>query len=657
MGEGCRIRGEAQRVKKRSNIPLAFLVCAAFFVPGRVACASEVERLLREQSGLQERQQALAEIPPPEQENAVGLYLGCKFSPETSRWIQVDLGEVRDLDAVALVPAYVASKWGYGFPPQYRVEASLKEDFAESQMLWERSGFDHPIPKGPVFARTGGIRCRYLRVTATRLAVHPQDSRRALFCLGEIQAFSGGRNVALRCRVTAPGSAESLPTWSPGHVVDGSTAFGVPMRPDGIKGNNGWHSGIRAKAEDVQWVQVDLGESRIVDEVRLVPARPSDFLERAGFGFPVRFRVELSEDSAFEQSATVFDSGERDFIHPGGNAVSFLGMQKAGRYVRVTATRLWQRHEDFGFALAELEVFSGGRNVALGSPVTALDETQTASWKAEYLVDGRGSVGMLVNEEKGMAEWAERAAVEESLVRVEEELLRAQGTAAAARRRGWGFGAGAVGVLACGWIWRERRIRRREERRLREQIARDLHDEIGSTLGSIALMSERAARKGDRDAMVEIGQLAVDASASMRGILWMVRGSGALTLGELQEALRRTAALLLEGREWVWEGTVEEVDARRTLPFHRDVFLLFKEALHNVVRHSKATRVELGYRVGRGVLKVEVWDNGCGFDSSVDYAGSGLVNMRHRASQLGGMFRVESGSGRGTRIQLEVRFS
>jgi signal transduction histidine kinase len=170
-------------------------------------------------------------------------------------------------------------------------------------------------------------------------------------------------------------------------------------------------------------------------------------------------------------------------------------------------------------------------------------------------------------------------------------------------------------------------------------------------------MSERAARKGDREAMAEIGRLAVEASASMRGILWMVRGAGPLTLGDLREALGSNAALMLDGKEWAWEDSLEEGEALRELPFHRDVFLFFKEALHNLVRHSRATRVWLGFRVERGALRIEVRDNGEGFDPSADYPGSGLVSMRHRAQQLGARLDLDSGPGRGTRIQLRIPLS
>jgi signal transduction histidine kinase len=638
--------------------PIVLALSAAFLMPFWGRGGSVLKRLEMERADLEAQRSGLPELPLFEQEQSVGMYIGGAFSPETSHSMQVDLGGIQDLDAVALVPAYVASKWAYGFPLRYRVEASMTEDFVESLTIVDRSARDQEPPRGPVYIPTKTLRCRYVRVTATRLAAHPLNPRRSLFCLGELLVFSGGRNVALRCRVTAPGSAESPPTWSLGYVVDGSTALGLAMRSDEVRGRNGWHSGISRKQDTFKWVQVDLGESRKVEEVRLVPARPSDFLERAGFGFPLQFRVEVSERPDFEQGAVVFETGAGDFVNPGGNEVGFPGCGLEGRYVRVAATKLWERHEDFVFALAELEVVSAGRNVARGRTVTSLDETVTGAWKAEFLVDGRGSSGLLLDSQKWLEEVARRVEVEGALRRVEGSLVEARRVEDGRTKALLvGLLAGVValgGVVVGAVLWRARRVRLSAERALRDQIARDLHDEIGSSLGSIVLMSERAIRKADVAALEEIGQLATDAAASMRGILWMVREAGVPTLGDLRETLRTNAAQMLGGREWVWEGSVGEGECRKPLPFHRDVFLFFKEALHNVVRHSGATHVWIWFGIERGVLKLGVRDDGKGFDPRGDFGGSGIANMRHRAEQLGATLQMEAAPGSGAQVWMEV---
>ncbi len=154
---------------------------------------------------------------------------------------------------------------------------------------------------------------------------------------------------------------------------------------------NGYHSAIEAKPDSIKWVQVDLGQSLPLDEVRLIPARPVDFPDTPGFGFPARFRVEISDNADFATSRTIGDHTAADFKNPGDNPVSFSSLQKHARYVRVTATKLWERTSDYVFALAELQALAWGTNAAPGTTVTAQDSIEAGLWSAKSLVDGFSS--------------------------------------------------------------------------------------------------------------------------------------------------------------------------------------------------------------------------------------------------------------------------
>jgi len=150
--------------------------------------------------------------------------------------------------------------------------------------------------------------------------------------------------------------------------------------------SNGYHSAISARPDSMQWVQVDLSESRFIDEIVLVPARPVDFPDTPGFGFPVRFHLDLSDDADFKKAARIADHTDEDYPNPGDVPVIFRVGKKA-RYARVTAEILWKRTNDYAFALAELQVFSGGKNLALGAKVTAEDSIESGLWSKKYLVD------------------------------------------------------------------------------------------------------------------------------------------------------------------------------------------------------------------------------------------------------------------------------
>jgi hypothetical protein len=149
---------------------------------------------------------------------------------------------------------------------------------------------------------------------------------------------------------------------------------------------NGYHSAIHAERDATAWVQVDLGRSMPIDEIRLVPARPTDFPDTPGFGFPARYRVMLA-DVAGDWRDVWSDDRADDLNHLDEPEVIRLEAM-SGRYIRVAASRLWKRSADFVFALAEVEVLSGGTNVASGATVAALDSIEAGRWSMSALVDG-----------------------------------------------------------------------------------------------------------------------------------------------------------------------------------------------------------------------------------------------------------------------------
>ena len=159
---------------------------------------------------------------------------------------------------------------------------------------------------------------------------------------------------------------------------------------------NGYHSAIETNPEATKWVQVDLGRSLLLDEVRLIPARPVDFPDTPGFGFPARFRVETSDDADFAACQVIADHTAADFMNPGDKPVTFSCVNMRARFVRLTATSLWERTRDYVLALAEVQVLASGTNVAIGAAVTALDSIEAGLWAKKHLVDGFSSRKKLV---------------------------------------------------------------------------------------------------------------------------------------------------------------------------------------------------------------------------------------------------------------------
>jgi DUF1680 family protein len=135
-------------------------------------------------------------------------------------------------------------------------------------------------------------------------------------------------------------------------------------------------------ADTTTWVQVDLGESRQIDFVKIYPANEKDVPGRdeqyAGEGFPVRFKIECSSDPDLHHPAVIVDHTDTDYPNPKGRIEKYAAQGVAGRYVRLLATRLMEVAGGgftgvaggYYLALGKLEVYSGGKEIATLCPVT-----------------------------------------------------------------------------------------------------------------------------------------------------------------------------------------------------------------------------------------------------------------------------------------------
>jgi hypothetical protein len=194
--------------------------------------------------------------------------------------------------------------------------------------------------------------------------------------------------------------------------------------PEKKSPSNGYHSNPEPSPELVKWVQVDLGRAMSLEQIALVPARPTDFPDTPGFGFPVRFKVEISDASDFAHSEVVADHTTADFPNPGDAPWTLELNGKTARHIRVTATRLWERTKDYAFALAELQAFTAGTNAARGAAVTALDSIESGRWAKAALTDGYSSRSPLLNARLSPAELAQRSEHQENLKRLDADRER-----------------------------------------------------------------------------------------------------------------------------------------------------------------------------------------------------------------------------------------
>jgi signal transduction histidine kinase len=349
----------------------------------------------------------------------------------------------------------------------------------------------------------------------------------------------------------------------------------------------------------------------------------------------------------------VFASAPEVAVNPGDAAWCVKAAGMRGRRVRVQADRLWQRSGDYIFALAELQVLAAGRNVALGRSVAFSDVVErAASWRAEALVDGFASQRELLDWESWLRGVSRRVEIEQALAVAGQRV--GQMEALMQQRLLWWIAGFVLTLLLVGAavIWALHRRQQRARQRLRESIARDLHDEMGSHLSHLALLAE----SGEPEALPMIANGARELQGAMRDLVWLLEpGSG--DTRDFASRLRSTCRQLLAPaiEEILIQSVGEPPAGRLPLEWTRQVLLFVREAVTNAARHSGASQVELRFEWTATSFQWCLSDDGCGFDeAAVDFrAGSGLRNLRYRAAALGGTMILSSGLGKGTRLCLQ----
>jgi signal transduction histidine kinase len=217
-------------------------------------------------------------------------------------------------------------------------------------------------------------------------------------------------------------------------------------------------------------------------------------------------------------------------------------------------------------------------------------------------------------------------------------------------RRWWFLTLAALaGGLLISALYRYRVAHLLELERMRTRIATDLHDDIGSSLSQIAILSEVVRRRiTEQDPTIQqrlshIAQTSRELVDALGEIVWAMQPSRD-RLDELTTRMRHFASNIFTAREIDFEFRVLAPDSNLKLDAaaRRQVFLIFKEAVNNIVRHANCSRVGIDFAAERDLLIVTVSDNGIGITPGSTGEGHGLANMRRRAEALGGTVAVLS---------------
>jgi len=190
---------------------------------------------------------------------------------------------------------------------------------------------------------------------------------------------------------------------------------------------------------------------------------------------------------------------------------------------------------------------------------------------------------------------------------------------------------------------------------IRNRIASDLHDDIGSTLNSISVYSEVAKNDPAKRnlSLTMIGESSRKVIDAMSDIVWTINPDND-SFEKIILRLRSLSYNLLRAKNIEFTFKVDETlnELKLSLEKRRNFFLVFKEILNNLVKHSQANRVQILLTHHSNTISLVVRDDGIGFDTTKKYNGNGLTNIRKRAKEMNAQVSIESGAGIGTNTQL-----
>jgi signal transduction histidine kinase len=200
-----------------------------------------------------------------------------------------------------------------------------------------------------------------------------------------------------------------------------------------------------------------------------------------------------------------------------------------------------------------------------------------------------------------------------------------------------------------------------EKQKIRNRIAQDLHDEIGSNLSSISLMSEliQIDEKINAEASEKIKRIykvAKSSTQSIRDIVWLTNPSSDSVkdlIAKMQEFADNTLGKFTLNFDYP-----KDISDINLLPeTKRNLFFIYKEALNNIVKHAEAKNVDIKLLVEKNSILLSIKDDGKGFNSAVSGSGNGLKNIRSRAKEINADLKFESTPGRGTKLELNANIT
>jgi ligand-binding sensor domain-containing protein/two-component sensor histidine kinase len=231
-------------------------------------------------------------------------------------------------------------------------------------------------------------------------------------------------------------------------------------------------------------------------------------------------------------------------------------------------------------------------------------------------------------------------------------------------QRWWFISFCVLSVLLIGYAIYQYRIGQlKKMQAMRNTISTNLHDDIGASLSNIHILTVLTQRnmtntENATSYITKAGDEIQRISESLSDIVWNINPKFD-DLDHLFIRMKRYAADMLEGKNIKAELIFPEAIEKLSMPMdqRRDFYLIFKEAVNNLVKYSEAEEAQIKVSIDHPFIRLEVEDNGQGFDELTLRYGNGLQNMKQRADKWRAILQVKSRPGQGTSISLDMKMN
>lgn len=585
-------------------------------------------------------------------------FRGCRSqvgSPDP--FVTIDLGSVRPIDSIFLVPTQKEFLEDTGiFPRQYTLELSNSENFSQRTLVFSTDTTTPlPLDGNPVPFKTHNS-ARFVRLTVHQ--GHPRG-RIDVFGLSEIAVISRGEATSFNSTVTYSGGDMHVPKlWNTNALIDGRTPCGVWQNGNDAGRETGDFLQVMTPDEQVSW-SIEFNQTAPLDRVVLFPYQLSSAFESLILSDSLA--VYLKKPDGTEEELAY--QWENPIL--GSNSMTPLVIPLNGKVansLRITGVRPNVMGDLKIHALSEIEAWSQGINIAKGLTVTRNHGGHLS--QITSLTNGFTSEKRIAPYGMWLDQLAERGKIERELVALRPRQQR-QATESELNAT-WGSAMilGLTFLIPVFVVERRRLMSREQLDFIRKRIASDLHDDIGSNLGSISLIA-RSARKdlvrlhGPEEVahdLDEVESIARESSLAMRDIVWLLERRQD-SIGDLVDRMRETAGRLLREIDHTVECNSQKTAGKLSLDAKRHLFLFYKEAIHNVLKHSKADTVSIRLWDDDDKLALEILDNGIGLPSGDVTEHATVRKLEDRARVLGGLLQIISSKETGTQIRLLVKRS